>query len=407
MTKPKRGVINIIFLGLTSLLTDLSSEMIAPLLPFFILSIGGTGLAVGLISGLSLSVASILKIFSGYWSDKLKKRKPLVLSGYSLSALAKFFFPFVHSWPQLLILKPTESIGKGLRTAPRDALIAEWIKKKRRGRGFGLHRAFDTTGALFGSFLALILFWIFEFDFRLIFFFAALIALTSIIPLFWVREKKKDRSQVEEEIEFNLKIALNKFPLKLKLFIFIAALFALANFSYMFFVLRTQQFFTQMVIVLPLILYIIFNFFYALLAYPLGYLSDRIGRKKVLLSGYSLFALLCLGFAFGPAWFNLQTDLSSFTYFIFLFIIYGLVFALVEGNQRAFASDLSPKNIYGTVLGTYHTAISLAALPGGLIAGLLWDMKPGGLLTFWYGFALSVIVVILFLIFFWKHKHKR
>jgi MFS family permease len=172
-----------LLLGLTSFLTDTSSEMIMPILPFFISALGGTGLVVGLIGGLEESVSSILKVIAGYWSDKTGKRKMFVSSGYLASAVSKIFLAFSTIWQHVLILKPIERVGKGLRTAPRDAIIADYTEKDVRGKAFGLHRTLDTGGAILGSTLALILFWFMELEFNAIIFVGALMAFSALIPL--------------------------------------------------------------------------------------------------------------------------------------------------------------------------------------------------------------------------------
>jgi MFS family permease len=386
MQKIKR---NIVLLGLVSFINDTASDMILPILPLFISDIGGTGLAIGLISGLGESVASLLKMFSGYWSDRIKKRKPFVFFGYFIASIAKFLFAFAKTWPHVLILKVAERFGKGLRTAPRDALIAASTEKKDRGKGFGFHRAMDSGGAVLGSILAFILFWYLGFNFRTIFLAAGILSFFSLVPLIFVKEKKQEGIERKEEKKeaMNLKIGLKNLPLSLKLFIIIATLFALGNFSYMFFVLRSQLFFQEkFAIGVPIFLYILYNISYTLFAYPAGILSDKIGRRYVLIAGYALFGFVCLGFIFS----------TSLLLFVILFILFGLNYALVNATERAFVSDLSKEKFRGTALGTFHMAISLAALPSGLIAGFLWDINPK--CTFIYGTSISLVVMVLFFI---------
>jgi len=363
---------NIILLGIVSFITDASSDMMWPILPMFITAIGGTGLAVGLIGGLGESVASILKVFSGYWSDKFGRRKPLVALGYAISSISKLFFPFISVWPHLLLLKSLERFGKGLRTAPRDGIIADSVSKGVRGRWFGIHRAMDTSGAIIGSVLAFILFWFLGLDFRTLFMIAAGIAFLALLPLTFVKEAKSKPKQV------SLRISLKGLERALKLFILVATIFALGNFSYMFFILKAREAFRplfqeRMVNAMPILLYALFNISYALLSIPIGALSDKIGRRRVLATGYSLFGLICLGFVFS----------HSPTSFIVLFILYGIFYAFVDGVQRAFASDLASEELRGTALGAFHTSTGLAALPASAIAGFLWDICPE--ITFIYG----------------------
>jgi len=374
---------NILLLGLVSFLTDTSSEMVLPILPFFIAALGGTELAIGLIGGLGDSVASFLKVFSGYWSDKSGKRKIFVSSGYLTSSVSKLFLSFSGVWQHVLVLRPLERIGKGLRDAPRDAMIADYSKEEMRGKAFGLHRALDTGGAIAGSALALVLFWSIKLEFKVIIFLAAFLAFSALIPLYFVKERRAKARQV------TLTISLAGLPHPLRLFIAIATIFALGNFTYMFFLLKAQQLFAGLLtertaFAMSMLLYIWFNIVYASLSFPMGILSDKMGRRAILLIGYLLFGLTCLGFAFS----------SSLVSLVVLFALYGLFYAMVEANQRAFISDLAPKELRGTALGTFHTTIGLATLPSSIIAGALWQhINPAA--TFLYGSALGFFAATL------------
>ncbi len=384
-TKFKNKAIKYIaLLGLTSLLTDISSEMIMPIFPMYIVALGGTGVVIGLIGGLSQSIASLLKVFSGYISDRSKSRKKLVFVGYLTSAVSKLFFPAATSWWQLLILKPLERVGKGIRTAPRDAMIAAYTKIKNRGKGFGIHRAMDTSGAVIGSVLAL-LFIYFNFNFRFVLAIAAVVAFFGLLPLYFVKEKRFEKTKT------NIKVTLENLPKNLKQFIIISMIFYLANFSYMFFILRVQDFYEhKFALLIPIALYVLYNIVYALFSIPVGKLSDKIGRKKTLLIGYLFFTLTSLGFVFS----------NSIYFFILLFSTYGISFAFVEVTQRAYVSDLSRKS-RGTALGAFHTAVGIAALPGSFIAGCLWQYVGHGA-TFIYGFILGALALML--LFLWNRK---
>ncbi|MBU1111168.1 MAG: MFS transporter [archaeon] len=380
---------NVLLLGLVSFINDTSSKIIEPLLPLFIASLGGGGIAIGLISGLSESVAAIFKMLSGYWGDKLQKRKGFVFGGYLTSALAKFGLAFSTVWGLVLALKSVERLGKGLRSAPRDAILASSVDKEKRGKYFGIHRAFDSGGSVLGSLLALLLFWYLGMSFKMLFIIAGILGIFSVLPVLFVKEKK-----VVPEQKFSFKVGWKEMNKELKWFFIISAMFALANFSYMFFVLRVQDFFTGSLLVGgPLLFYIIYQVSYTVMAVPAGFLSDRIGRRKVLMLGYGSFILVCLGFIF----------FDKFWHFIIMFLLYGLMYALVNSTERAYVSDLAPRNIRGTALGTYYLFTSLAVLPGGLIAGLLWDLSK--IYTFSYGIALGVIVLFLFWVAVRENEH--
>ncbi len=381
--------LNIILLGLVSFITDMSSEMIHPLLPMFIVALGGGGLAVGLIGGLGDSLASILKVFAGFWSDKSGKRKPFVFSGYALSSICKIFLAFSTVWQHILVLKPAERIGKGLRTAPRDAIIAD-SPAKQRGKAFGLHRAMDTAGAIGGSSLAFLFFYFLGFSYKNIFLLAGLIGAVALIPLLWVKEKSKKPKK-----DLSLKMGLTRLSRPLRWFIFIAVLFSLANFNYMFFLLRVKEAFPnpKTSVALPILFYIWFHIIYSLFSLPIGIISDKIGRRPLLILGYSLFGVTCFGFIWGRSW----------GHFLILFGLYGLVHALVDGQQRALVSDLSKKESRGTALGTFHTCIALANLPDGLIVGYLWQyVHPST--VFLYGAGIGFLAAGLFVILNFKKK---
>lgn len=370
---------NVFLLGIVSFLNDFSSEMIMPILPMFITALGGGGLSVGLIGGLRDSISSILKVFCGYWSDKTGKRKIFVFSGYLTSGFFKLLLSFSTLWQHILVFAGLERVGKALRTASRDAIISDSMPRQ-KGKGFGVHRTFDTTGAILGSGVVFILFWFLGFDFKTIIFAAALLSVFSLIPLYFVKDRKRKFQDT------TLRLSLRNLPKPLKLFILVSGVFALANFNYMFFILRAQRLFAgRLSIGVPILLYILFNIFYALFAIPFGNLSDRIGRKKVLVTGYLLFSLTSLGFAF----------FNSLTAFMVLFALYGIVHAIIDGNQRAYVADLSSGQLRATALGIFHSATGLAALPASLIAGFLWQtIAPGA--AFIYGSIAGIVSVILF-----------
>lgn len=373
---------NIILLGIVSFLNDVSSEMILPILPMFLKSLGGAGLAVGLAGGFRDSIPSILNIVFGYLSDRLGKRKIFIWGGYVTSAVFRLLLVLSKSCQQAVVFSSLERIGKGLRTAARDAIIADSAAAA-RGKGFGIHRAFDSAGAIVGSVAVFILFWAFNFGFKPIILIAGIIAFVSLIPLRFVKETETPPHKSLQ------KITLRGLPAPLRIFIAIAGVFALGNFSYMFFIMKAQEAFSdKSSVTVPILLYILFNIFYTAFAAPFGALSDKIGRSKILILGYGLFSATSFGFAY----------LSSLPAFIVLFALYGVAYAAIESNQRACASDLTSQQLKATGLGAFHTTIGLMALPGSVIAGLLWQkVTPSA--TFIYGGVMGFISVFLFITF--------
>lgn len=364
---------NIVLLGFVSLLNDISSEIIQPILPLFITSLGGGGLALGLVGGISDGLPSILKIFAGYWSDRLGVRKPIVVAGYGLSAITKVILPISGNWLQVFALRSLERCGKGIRSAPRDAMISESATAGTMGRGFGLHRAMDSFGAVLGSAAAYLL-WQGGMEFRSIFLVAGILAVVALIPFIRVEESFKHPGG-------QLHLSISDLTPELREFIAIASLFSLGNFSYMFMILRAGQFFEgAQAVAIPLLLYVLFNIVYAALALPVGIWSDRIGRKNVLIMGYALFAATAIGFAL----------VSSEEGLIVLFALYGLVYAMVDASERALVSDLSMPSVRSTSLGFYYGAVGLAAIVSGLVAGGLWAELGAGT-TFSFGAAAAAL----------------
>jgi MFS family permease len=380
---PKSGFRNVIFLSVVSFLNDLSSEMIMPILPMFLQSLGASGQLIGLVGGLRDSFSSILKVLCGYWSDKTGKRKVFVYWGYGVSTIFKLLLAVSKTWPLAVVFASLERTGKGLRTAARDAIIADSVAAK-RGKGFGIHRGLETIGAILGSATAFMLLWFGGLGFPAIILIAGVIGIASLPPLRLVKEPEIQKQNVE------LKIGLAMLPKPLKLFILVAGIFALGNFSYMFFVMRAQHLFTgELSVAAPILLYVLFNIFYSALAIPLGSLSDKVGRQAVIIFGFGLFAVVSLGFAF----------CNSLLSYIILFALYGVVFAAIEGTERAFVSDLAASNSKATALGTFHTVTGLAALPASFAAGVLWEhVSP--VATFVFGGVTAFVAVVVFLIFY-------
>ncbi|KAA0006403.1 MAG: MFS transporter [Thermoplasmata archaeon] len=374
---------DIILLGWISFFTDMSSEAMMPVLPFFISTLHGvssigSGFALGLIMGFGTAMASIVNFLSGIASDRIGRRKIFISAGYTTSAISKLFFPLSQAWWHLFALVGIERTGKGLRGAPRDAFIGERYKEE-RGRAFGFHRAMDTAGAIAGSILAFIFLWVFKLDYRQILLIAAIIAFFAIPPIYMLKEKRKEGKR--EKIEINSSI---------KKFTFVATIFYLGNFTYGFFLLRASKVFNKFGLngaAIAILMYMLFNIVYASLSMHFGKLSDKIGRRFIITIGYILFAFTCIGFML----LSYIAENFAIVLTIILFILYGMVYALIEGNQRAYAADLSEWK--GTSQGVFKASTGLATLPAGIIAGILWDIMHD--LTFIYGAVLAILAASL------------
>ncbi|MCX5644604.1 MAG: MFS transporter [Phycisphaerae bacterium] len=373
---------NVVLLSIVSFLNDLSSEMIMPILPMFLESLGARGEAIGLVGGIRDSLSNLLQVLCGYWSDKTGKRKVFVYAGYAVSTVFKLLLALSRTWPIAVVFSSLERTGKGLRTAARDAIIAESMSDQ-RGRAFGFHRAFDTLGAVLGAAGAFVLFWFLGIAFWKIILIAGVIGLAALAPIRFVSSPEGRPQNV------TLKLGIAGLPGPLKAFLVIASVFACGNFSYMFFVLRSQDLFTgRLREAAPILLYVLFNVIYSALAAPLGSISDRIGKPKVLVFGYLLFSVTTLGFAF----------LHSLAAYIVLFALYGAFNAAVDATQRAYVADLAYGSLKATALGTLQTVTGLAALPGGILAGYLWE-QVSPQVTFLYGTSMGLLAAMLFGLF--------
>jgi len=360
---------NIILLGFTSLLTDISSEMVYPVLPIFLVTVLGASPAIlGLIEGIAESVASLLKVFSGYFSDKLSSRKPFTILGYAASMAGKFFLFISTSWGFVLIGRVIDRFGKGVRTAPRDALIADSAHEKRKGTAYGLHRAMDTLGACAGIVLAYFMITSPKGNIKNIFLLSLIPAFLGVLILFLVKEKKVYVVKFKEPLKFSWR-ALDK---RLKLFLIFTFIFTLGNSSNQFLLLRAKN--TGGNIGQVILFYLVFNIIYFLVSYPAGYLSDKIGRKKLLVLGYFFYGVVYLGFAMN----------NSLSMYWFLFGTYGLYMGFTEGVEKALVADMAPENLRATTIGLHATLVGIGLLPASLFAGLLWKYL-GPAAPFYFG----------------------
>ncbi|MCX5678043.1 MAG: MFS transporter [Candidatus Omnitrophica bacterium] len=374
---------NVVVLSVTSLLTDISSEMLYPIIPIFLTSVLGAPMSIlGLIEGAAEAVASVLKAFSGYISDLFEKRKPFVIWGYSLSALGKLLFFLAYSWPFIFLARVVDRIGKGVRTSPRDAMIADSCEAKYRGKVFGFHRAMDTIGACLGPLLAFWLLYVCKDDLRSIFLIALVPALAGVgILIFWLKEGP--HSAHGEGIP--LKINIRKFSPTFWKFIFISTIFAIGNSSDAFLIMRAKDIgLTTGVIILA---YVVYNISYSALSLPAGVISDRLSRKTVMVAGYLIFAFVYTGFG------AYVTKVTIWP----LFFIYGFYIAMTDGISKAFVADVVGKEVMGTAIGLYYCITGFAAFFASLIAGLLWT-HIGSSAPFIYGAAMAVISSVAFLI---------
>lgn len=380
------GISRTVFvLGAVSLLTDISSEGIFPLIPLFLTEVlRAEVLAVGLIEGVANSTASILRVFSGWLSDVLGNRKWLVVGGYSLSTVSKPMFAAAGSWQAVFGIRFADRLGKGIRTAPRDALIADVSAEGRRGVSFGFHRAMDTVGAIAGPLIA---FWLLRTvvtDYRVIFLLSAIPAAAAVLILvFFIHEPRPERPGVVER-PF---VRLSGLGRPFKLFLLVTTLFSLGKFSEVFLILRARDIGIGAGTVL--LTYVVLRSVEAALSVWAGALSDRVGRRNVMLAGYLVFAGVYSGFGLAH---------STMTVWV-LFASYGLYSALTQGVQKAFAADLISAGMRGTGLGAYHTLTGLALLPASLIAGYLWDaINPAA--PFFFGAAMALLAAFLLATFF-------
>jgi len=373
---------NVFVLGLVSFFNDVASEMIYPLVPIFLTSVLGAPVAiVGLIEGMAESTASVLKVVSGWLSDKWRKRKIFVVAGYSFSAISKILLSLAYSWPFVLLARFVDRFGKGTRTSARDALIAESSENSVRGRAFGFHRGLDTLGAVVGPLIALLAIHFLDNNFRLIFFLAFIPAFIGILLLlFFVKEKKKEANSLDT-FHFNWRELNPSF----KIFLLISFIFALGNSSDAFLILRAQN--LGLSLTLVVLAYVLFNFTYALFSTPAGIIADKIGPKKVLLAGFLLFSGVYLFFGLT----------SSSLFLWFLFPVYGIYMALTEGVGKAYISNLVPQEKTGTAFGIYQTIIGLCTFFASFIAGILWTYI-GVRLPFIFGSIMALISAFLFVV---------
>jgi MFS family permease len=403
-------MLNIFFIGLISFFTDLSTEMVYPLIPLYLVNaFGVTPALVGVIEGIAESLASLLKVYSGYLTDKFQKKKLIAFFGYAAGLVYKFALIFAGSWIGILGARVIDRLGKGIRTAPRDVLVYESTDKEKMGNAFGIHKALDMLGAGLGILVIYIIMmrtgetnsghW-----FKNIFAFSMIPAALGLLMFVFVKEKKyklsaapHTGSEPDAQRQTGIQAAKNSSPApfwkninkidgQLKLYLLVVFIFTLGNSSKAFLILKASYAGFDKTNVI--FLFLIYHIAAAALSVPLGKLSDKIGRKNLLVPGYLTFALCYFGFAFA----------ATKQAMVVVFILYGIYTAMITGVERAFVAEISPPELKGTMLGLHSTAAGIALLPASVIAGILWDLY-GDVIPFIFGAGLSIIAALILIIF--------
>jgi MFS family permease len=380
---------NVFFTGLTSFFTDTSTKMIYSVMPLFLLSIGASKTSISLIEGIAESTASLFKAFSGYWSDKIGKNKPFMLIGYGITALITPLYALVRFPIQVLFLRFFERIGKGLRAAPRDSLISGSVSKNETGKNFGFHKAMDNSGAIIGPLTAFLLLYFFPLNYTNIFLIATIPAILGVVSIaIFIKEAKSDKK------EKNNKFHLNLLPKKFYFFLFIVFVFTLGNSADALLLVKTAETGINKSYV-PFV-YMIFNTVSVFLAIPIGKISDKKGREILIILGFLVYSIVYYFFG----------RFNSLNIFIFLFVLYGLYSALVDGSQKALISDIVSKDLKGTGYGLYHAVLGITLLPASLIAGLLYD-KVNSNAPFYFGSFMALMASFLMILFVVIDKNNK
>ena len=367
---------NVWAVSITSFFMDVSSEMVINILPLFLADVLGVQKSIiGVIEGVAEATASILKLFSGWLSDRVKGRKWLAVLGYGISALSKPFFYFASGWGTVAAARWADRVGKGVRTAPRDALVADSVTKEQRGLAFGFHRAADTAGAMVGLLISLLVVWAAQKGsvqlglntFQLIVLISIIPAVLAVISLA-IGTKDVPVTTQREAPKFAFR-ALGK---PFMTFMIIVGIFDLGNSSDAFLILRAQERGMSVIGILGML--VVFNLVYSLISIPAGSLSDKIGRRRLIIGGWIVYGLIYLGFGLA------QTQI----HIAILYVVYGVYYGLAYGTTKAMVADLVPETLRGTAYGTYNAVLGILDFPASLIAGLLWTGLGG-----WHGFGPS------------------
>lgn len=372
---------NIILTGLVSFLTDTSTKMVYSVMPMFLMSMGASKTTLSVIEGIAESTASLLKALSGFWSDKIGKNKPFMIIGYGLSAVIMPLFSFVKSPFQVLILRFTERIGKGIRTAPRDSLIAGSVTNGETGKSFGLQKALDNSGAIVGPLLAFGLLYWFQNNYQLIFLVSGIPALFGLaLIVFGIREAKRGNKPLFRSFE------IKHFPKRYYLFLLIVFFFTLGNSTDALLMVKANE--TGIGIMFIPLVYLLTNVISVIFSIPIGILSDKAGKVKVVIIGYLIYAIVYWGFGAS----------SNISVIIGLFALYGLYSAATDGVQKAMISDMTDSNKQGTAMGIYNMLTGITLLPASIIAGLMYEHLNSSI-PFYFGASMAFISAMLLLLF--------
>jgi MFS family permease len=369
---------NVVILGFVSLLNDAASEMIYPLLPVFLTSVLGAGpAALGMIEGVAESTASLLKLYSGYLSDRVKRRKGWVVAGYSISNVVRPLIAFAGSWVQVLALRFSDRVGKGLRTSPRDAMIADSTPPEFRGMAYGFHRAMDHGGAIVGPLLATGLLLLYQDSLSTVFL-LSFIPGTLAVVLLLVGLREKEAAPGTGSRPFSFRSAWTEMPGGFRKYLMIILIFTLGNSTDAFLLVRAQSLGVPIAL-LPTI-WVALHVVKMAFSVPGGMLSDRLGRKRIIVAGWVVYALVYGGFAFA----SLQWHVWA------LFAAYGIYFGLTEGVEKALVADLAPAHLRGSAFGLHHLTVGIGAFPASLLFGLVWE-RFGAAAAFGMGAGLALL----------------
>jgi MFS family permease len=372
---------NVLFLGLVSFFTDVSTEMVYPLIPLFLISkFGATPALIGLIEGIAESLASLLKVFSGYISDRFKRKKELAFAGYFAGLIYKVILLFANSWAFVLFARLIDRFGKGIRTAPRDSLVSESAAKNELGKAFGLHKAFDMAGAALGILITYFLIKGAAFvDYNAVFMISMIPAVLGLFMFVFIKQDSKTQQTKKREPFFkNIRGVDNQ----LWLYLFVVFVFTLGNSSKTFLLLKAKAVgFEEAGAIL---LYFVYNLTASALSFPAGRLSDNIGRKKLLVSGYIAFGVCYTIFALA----------ASKIVVLLAFVVFGVYTAMITGVERAFVAEIAPPELKGTMLGLHSTVAGVALFPASLITGMLW-VEFGAAVPFAFGAAMAFAAAAL------------